>query len=256
MADGGVPGVEDVAGRGRWLEGNGLAGGGLPVVRLIGGGRSNLTYLLETGPAGGSGGGPLILRRPPLGHVLPTAHDMAREYRVLTALHGTAVPVPRPIALCQDPEIIGAPVYVMEYVEGVVLRSREDAGILTPQQAGQVSRRFVEMLASIHGVDVEAVGLAGFGRPEGYLTRQLSRWQRQWTLSATREMPGYDELVVPWWSGFLTAPNATNIVLQKVCPLDTSEHLLVAFDAVVKQLVLNALDPAHPRPPRCLLGLL
>lgn len=195
MADGGVPGVEDVAGLGRWLEGNGLAGGGLPVVRLIGGGRSNLTYLLETGPAGGSGGGPLILRRPPLGHVLPTAHDMAREYRVLTALHGTAVPVPRPIALCQDPEIIGAPFYVMEYVEGVVLRSREDTGILTPQQAGQVSQRFVEMLASIHGLDIEAAGLTGFGRPEGFLARQLTRWQRQWELSATRELPGYDDLI-------------------------------------------------------------
>jgi aminoglycoside phosphotransferase (APT) family kinase protein len=194
MADGGVPGVEDIAGLGRWLAGNGLADGGQPLVQLIGGGRSNLTYLLDVGQASGSGGRTLILRRPPLGHVLPTAHDMAREYRVLTALQGTAVPVPRPLALCQDPEVIGAPFYVMEHVEGVVLRTREDAGVLTPQQAGHVSRLFVEMLASIHGLDVEAVGLSGFGRPEGYLTRQLVRWQRQWELSATREMPGYEEL--------------------------------------------------------------
>ena len=189
MADGGAPGVEDGAGLGGWLEKNGIAAGGRPQVRLIGGGRSNLTYVLDVGA-----GEPLILRRPPLGHVLPTAHDMAREYRVLTALHGTAVPVPRPVVLCQDPEIIGAPFYLMEYVEGAVLRTREDAAVLTPDQAGRVSQRFVEMLASIHGVDVEAVGLAGFGRPEGYLARQLARWQRQWELSATREMPGYGDL--------------------------------------------------------------
>ncbi|HEY6279453.1 MAG TPA: phosphotransferase family protein [Streptosporangiaceae bacterium] len=195
MADGGVPGVEDVAALGRWLAGQGLAGDGLPRVSIIGGGRSNLTYRLDLGAAGGTGRPPLILRRPPLGHVLPTAHDMAREYRVLTALAGTAVPVPRPVALCPDPEIIGAPFYLMEYVPGAVLRTAEDAAVLTPAQAGELSRTFVRMLASIHGLDVEAAGLAGFGRPEGYLARQLSRWQRQWELSATREMPGYDELV-------------------------------------------------------------
>jgi aminoglycoside phosphotransferase (APT) family kinase protein len=192
--EGGVPGVEDVARLGRWLADNGI-GSGTPAVRLIGGGRSNLTYQLDAGPAGGQAGpGKLVLRRPPLGHVLPTAHDMAREYRVLTALTGTEVPVPRPLALCQDTDVIGAPFYVMEHVDGVVLRDRDDAAVLTPHQAGLVSHRFVEMLAAIHGLDVAAVGLAGFGKPEGYLARQLARWQRQWELSATREMPGYDEL--------------------------------------------------------------
>jgi aminoglycoside phosphotransferase (APT) family kinase protein len=195
MADGGVPGVEDVAALGRWLAEHGIAGDGTPQVSLIGGGRSNLTYRLDPGPAGGTGRPPLILRRPPLGHVLPTAHDMAREYRVLNALAGTVVPVPRPVALCLDPEIIGAPFYLMEYVPGAVLRTAQDAAVLTQAQAGQLSRTFVRMLANIHGLDVEAAGLAGFGRPEGYLARQLSRWQRQWELSATREMPGYDELV-------------------------------------------------------------
>jgi aminoglycoside phosphotransferase (APT) family kinase protein len=194
MSDGGAPGVEDVAGLGRWLGENGVSGGDkAPAVRLIGGGRSNLTYRLDLG-TDGTARAPLVLRRPPLGHVLPTAHDMAREYRVLTALHGTDVPVPRPIAICQDPAIIGAPFYLMEYVDGVVLRTREDAGVLTPDQAGCVSRRFVEMLARIHGLDVDAVGLSGFGRPEGYMARQLARWQRQWELSATREMPGYEDL--------------------------------------------------------------
>jgi aminoglycoside phosphotransferase (APT) family kinase protein len=195
MADGGVPGVEDVAALGRWLSGHGIAGDDPPRVSIIGGGRSNLTYRLDLGPDHGAGQPPLILRRPPLGHVLPTAHDMSREFRVLGALAGTEVPVPRPIALCQDPEVIGAPFYLMEYVPGAVLRTAQDAAVLSPAQAGQLSRMFVRMLASIHGLDIEAAGLTGFGRPEGYLARQLSRWQRQWELSSTRDMPGYDELV-------------------------------------------------------------
>jgi aminoglycoside phosphotransferase (APT) family kinase protein len=195
MAEGGVPGVEDVARLGRWLAASGIASGDEPpVVRLIGGGRSNLTYLLDVGAAAAPGRGLLVLRRPPLGHVLPTAHDMAREFRVLTALNGTAVPVPRPIALCDDPSIVGAPFYLMDYMDGSVLRTREDADVLAPAQAGLLSQRFVEMLATIHGLDVEAVGLGGFGKPEGYLVRQFARWQRQWELSATREMPGYEEL--------------------------------------------------------------
>jgi aminoglycoside phosphotransferase (APT) family kinase protein len=119
---------------------------------------------------------------------------MAREYRVLTALADTAVPVPRPVAICEDPSVVGAPFYLMDYVDGAVLRTREDADVLTPDQASLLCERFVEMLASIHGLDVGAVGLAGFGRPEGYLARQLARWQRQWELSVTREMPGYDDL--------------------------------------------------------------
>jgi aminoglycoside phosphotransferase (APT) family kinase protein len=192
MAETGVPGIEDVAGLARWLAANDLPGAGeTPDVRLILGGRSNLTYRLDFPRAGLR----LVLRRPPLGHVLPTAHDMAREYRVLTALRGTDVPAPRPVALCQEPSVTGSPFYLMEWVEGIVVRTREDASVLTAAMAGEVSLRFAEMLASIHGVDVAAAGLAGFGRPEGYLARQLTRWQRQWELSATREVPGYQELV-------------------------------------------------------------
>ncbi len=190
MAIGGVPGIDDSARLARWLTANGVAGDGqLPGIELIGGGRSNLTYRLDFG------GSRMVLRRPPLGHVLPTAHDMAREFRVLSALHGTEIPVPAPIALCSDPDVIGAPFYVMQHVDGVVLRSTEDGEQLTPDQGRQLSELVARMLAAIHAVDVDAVGLAGFGRPEGYLSRQLARWQRQWKLSATREMPGYDDLV-------------------------------------------------------------
>jgi aminoglycoside phosphotransferase (APT) family kinase protein len=194
MAEQGVPGIPDLPGLARWLGEHGVtAGAGLPEVQLIAGGRSNLTYSLRfPGPAASPER--LVLRRPPLGHVLPTAHDMSREYRVLSALDGTDVPVPRPVVLCRDEEVIGAPFYVMEYVDGLVLRTREDARLITPEQAGEISRRFTEMLAAIHGLGYERAGLAGFGRPEGYLARQLARWQRQWDLSATREMPGYEQL--------------------------------------------------------------
>jgi aminoglycoside phosphotransferase (APT) family kinase protein len=202
MGDVGVPGVEDVAGLSNWLAENGLPGGGQDLtVELITGGRSNLTYRVvartaaEPGAAAQAAATRLVLRRPPLGHVLPTAHDMSREYRVLSALHGTAVPVPRPVALCADTTVIGAPFYLMEWVDGVVFRTSEDAKILTPAQTRLVSERFAEMLATIHGLDVEAAGLGGFGRPAGYMARQLARWQRQWELSVTREVPGYADLV-------------------------------------------------------------
>jgi len=171
-------------------------------IQLIAGGRSNLTYRLAvTLPARApDGAGPgadrlLVLRRPPLGHVLPTAHDMSREFRVLSGLSGTEVPVARPVAFCDDADVIGAPFYLMEHVPGVVLRSRQDTAALTESQNADLSERLADMLAAIHGVDVEATGLAGLGRGAGYLTRQLARWQRQWELSKTREVPGYDQLV-------------------------------------------------------------
>ncbi|HXW46797.1 MAG TPA: phosphotransferase family protein [Streptosporangiaceae bacterium] len=186
----GVPGVEDPARLQAWLNETGLDFGELRGVQLIAGGRSNLTYRLDLD------GAQLVLRRPPLGHVLPTAHDMSREYRVLTALQGTEVPVPTPVAICQDVDVVGAPFYLMRYVDGLVLRSAADgAALLTPELAAELSELLATMMATIHAVQIEEVGLAGFGRPEGYMARQLARWQRQWELSKTREVPGYDDLV-------------------------------------------------------------
>ena len=188
------PGIPSPARLEKWLSGT---LGGEPAVltgiQLIAGGRSNLTYRLAVSGPGGER--LLVLRRPPLGHVLPTAHDMSREFRVLSALAGTRVPVARPVAFCDDVEVIGAPFYLMEHVSGVVLRSRQDTSVLTEPQAAELSERLADMLAAIHGVDIEAVGLGGLGRGAGYLTRQLGRWQRQWELSKTREVPGYDQLV-------------------------------------------------------------
>src|SRR3954453_8522621 len=114
---------------------------GPPTAALVTGGRSNLTYLLDDGDRR------LVLRRPPLGHVLATAHDMAREYRVLTALSGTAVPVPRPLAFCPDPEPTGAPFYLMEHVDGVVIRSAGQAAGLGAAGREALAHRMIDTLA-------------------------------------------------------------------------------------------------------------
>ena len=191
------PGIPSPARLAGWLNDH-VPGGPVELtdIQLIAGGRSNLTYRLTvSGPKGTEGSRLLVLRRPPLGHVLPTAHDMSREYRVLSALAGTQVPVAPLVAACTDDEVIGAPFYVMEHVPGSVIRTRADTSALTEPQAADLSRCLADMLAAIHGVDVAAVGLGDLGRGAGYLRRQLDRWQRQWELSATREMPGYAELV-------------------------------------------------------------
>ncbi|GAA3007671.1 phosphotransferase family protein [Streptosporangium longisporum] len=158
-------------------------------ISLIAGGRSNLTYVVET-PARR-----LVLRRPPLGHVLPTAHDMRREWRVISALAPTGVPVPEPVAFCADPDVIGAPFYLMAHVDGAAVRSRQDVRDLGPEQTRRLSERLAEVLAAIHAVDYERAGLADFGRPEGYMARQLERWGQQWERSRTAESPAYDRLV-------------------------------------------------------------
>ncbi|MFI6507005.1 phosphotransferase family protein [Streptosporangium sp. NPDC050855] len=158
-------------------------------ISLIAGGRSNLTYVVET-PARR-----LVLRRPPLGHVLPTAHDMRREWRVISALAPTGVPVPEPVAFCADPDVIGAPFYLMAYVDGAAVRSRQDVRDLGPGQTRRLSERLAEVLAAIHAVDHERAGLADFGRPEGYMARQLERWGQQWERSRTAESPACDRLV-------------------------------------------------------------
>jgi len=165
-----------------------LGGDGLTAT-LITGGRSNLTYRLETE------GRRFVLRRPPLGNILPTAHDMAREYRVLAGLHGSAVPVPEPLAYCDDPSVIGAPFYLMEHVPGAALAAVDDAARLTPGEAARISSDLVAVLAALHDVDYEAAGLGGFGRPQGFVERQIRRWHEQWQRSRTRDLPDLDTLV-------------------------------------------------------------
>ncbi|MFG6197124.1 phosphotransferase family protein [Nonomuraea sp. JJY05] len=172
-----------------WM-GRNVPGAGEPLsVSLISGGRSNLTYLIEARDQR------LVLRRPPLGHVLPTAHDMRREWRVISALAATPVPVPSPVAFCDDESVVGAPFYLMGYVEGAAVRNREELGSPSQAQTRRLSERLAEVLAAIHAVDYREVGLGDFGRPEGYLARQLERWGQQWERSKTADLPEYDRLV-------------------------------------------------------------
>jgi len=156
---------------------------------LIAGGRSNLTYRVTD-----AAGRRLVLRRPPLGHVLPTAHDMAREYRIIAAVGATNVPVAPALGLCEDVAVNGAPFYVMGFVDGVVLDAPAKGELLAIPLRQRASEHLIDVLADLHAVDVEAVGLGALGKPTGYVERQVKRWTAQWEQSKTRELPAIDEV--------------------------------------------------------------
>ncbi|GAB6985604.1 phosphotransferase family protein [Nocardioides pyridinolyticus] len=156
--------------------------------RVIAGGRSNLTYEVTDGSSW------WIVRRPPLGHVQATAHDMGREYTAMSALAATDVPVPRTYAHCADPDVIGAPFYVMERVLGTAYRQASELEALGAERTAAIAREMVGVLARLHTVDPAAVGLAGFGRPAGFLERQVRRWGKQLEGSRTQDRPAADEL--------------------------------------------------------------
>jgi aminoglycoside phosphotransferase (APT) family kinase protein len=188
VTTGGPEGVDLDSLRGYFADHVAGSDGRALTAELIAGGRSNLTYGITDGEH------EWVLRRPPLGHVLPTAHDMAREYKVITALVDTDVPVPRTYALCEDNDVNGAPFYVMERVHGRVLRTGEELASLSPEEAAACSRELVDVLARIHRVDYEAVGLGDFGHPDGFMERQLRRWGQQWERSKAEDLPAVDEV--------------------------------------------------------------
>ncbi|MEO9256159.1 MAG: phosphotransferase family protein [Tepidiformaceae bacterium] len=185
-----VPAGIDYEGVSRYFAKN-VPGGDAPlVVTLISGGKSNLTYKISSPTES------WVLRRPPLGHVLPTAHDMSREFNVLDGLSKTDVPAPRTVALCLDTSVNGAPFYVMEYREGVILAEElPDDYATTPEERKALSMGLIKTLAQLHAVDYNAIGLGEFGRPAGYIERQVRRWHEQWERSKTRELPEIDEVI-------------------------------------------------------------
>jgi aminoglycoside phosphotransferase (APT) family kinase protein len=154
----------------------------------IAGGRSNLTYVVTDGTT------EYVLRRPPLGHVLATAHDMVREHTVISALQNTDVPVPETYLLCTDESVLGAPFYLMERVRGEVLRTRAQTDPLPGRARHEIAYAMIDTLAALHRVDPYAVGLGSFGKPEGFLARQVRRWAGQLEKSRSRDLPGADEL--------------------------------------------------------------
>lgn len=156
---------------------------------LIAGGRSNLTYLVED-----AAGERFVLRRPPLGNVLATAHDMGREHRIIGALVSTDVPVAPVVGICADASVNGAPFYIMRFVEGPVLASRDDALAYPAADRRLASFELMDVLGRIHAVDPDAVGLGTLGRREHYLQRQLARWHTQYEQSKSVDMPVLDEV--------------------------------------------------------------
>jgi aminoglycoside phosphotransferase (APT) family kinase protein len=167
------------------------------------GGHSNETFFIWRGDEH------YVLRRPPLGNYLPTAHDVAREWRVLNALAPTDVPVPHPILFCDDLSIIGAPFYLMTQLQGTVLRTRLPSWATNPATTHSIGLALVNTLAQIHSVDWRAAGLEGFGKPEGYLERQIRRWITQLDGARTRAIPDLDA-VTHWLAAHIPeSPPAT-----------------------------------------------
>ena len=184
-----VPGI-DVPAVTTWLEANIPGAAGPFTFDAIAGGHSNLTYRLT-----GADGRAFVLRRPPLGHRLASAHDMGREHRIIHGLQSSDVPVAPALGFCDDPAVNDAPFYVMGFVQGHVLRDRAAAeAVLTVDQRRHASESLVDTLAKIHAVDLRAVGLDDLGKHEGYIARQLKRWYGQWNAQKTRELPAVDRV--------------------------------------------------------------
>lgn len=175
----------------RWFAANIEGGGDAPLTfKIIGDGRSNITYFVDNGAR------TWVMRRPPLGHVLPTAHDMAREFRVQHALYDTGFPVPKMFALCEDTSVNDYPFYVMEFKDGVIVVDQLPAGFATSlDDKRRMGEAMIDTMVRLHSVDYTQVGLAGHGRPDGYLERQVIRWSKQWDANKTRELPAIDEVI-------------------------------------------------------------
>jgi aminoglycoside phosphotransferase (APT) family kinase protein len=169
---------------------------------LISGGKSNLTIRLTDGASR------WIVRRPPLGDILPGAHNMSREYRVQAALATTKVPVPPMVALCEDHTLIGAPFYVMQEVVGDVIRDEDDVRDIAESVRRELGFALVDTLSTLHEVDYKSAGLADLGRPDGYLRRQVQRWNRQYEAIKVRDLLHVDAITTALHRSMPVHPSA------------------------------------------------
>jgi aminoglycoside phosphotransferase (APT) family kinase protein len=173
----------------------------------------------------------LVLRRPPIGAKIKTAHDMSREYRILSHLHPVYQKVPRPLLFCDDESVLGAPFYVMERVRGVILRAQKPHGLdLSPELMRRLSETFVDNLAEIHGIDFEAAGLGELGSPQGYVRRQVEGWTKRYYNARTDEVASIESLA-DW--------------LQQNLPADSDRPALIHNDYKYDNLVLAPDDLAR-----------
>ncbi len=193
----------DEAALARYLAANLPGFGGAMTIRQFQGGQSNPTFHIE------AGGRAYVLRKKPPGALLPSAHAVDREYRVIKALAGSAVPVPRVHLLCSDDAVIGQMFYVMDWVPGRVFPDRMLPGCSAAERAAMYDHMNVVM-AALHQVDWRAVGLEGFGRPDGYVARQIARWSRQYEASRTDAVPSMDRLIA-WLPAHLPAADESSI---------------------------------------------
>jgi aminoglycoside phosphotransferase (APT) family kinase protein len=200
----------------------GFAGG--LTAELLQGGRSNLTFVLTDGTQR------WVLRRPPLGELTPSAHDMGREYQVVAALAGSGVPVARAVALA-GPEVLGVPFSVVEHMDGRVIRTTGQLHALHPADIVRCAYAVIDVLARLHQVRPGAVGLAEFGRPEGYLGRQVRRWYNQWQRVQTRPLDDIDTL---------------HARLAGACPAESGTSI-VHGDYRIDNTILDHDDPAVVR---------
>lgn len=203
-----LPGL-DLGALSNWAAGAGRSAGlELPLhASLVAGGKSNLTFRIDDAT-----GRSLALRRPPLGKLLPKAHDVIREHRLISALsERSAVPVPAPVAACTDPAVIGAPFFLMDFVEGAILRDRRSAAAVPEPVRGAAAERLVETLIALHAVTPEDLGLADLAPPDGYLTRQLTRWKAQFDRSRSRDVPDVDA-VAAWLGERIPPQTETRLV--------------------------------------------
>ena len=194
----------DTAALGRYLAAHLPGSGALRRVRQYEGGQSNPTFRLD------SEGGSLVLRKKPPGRLLPSAHQVEREYRILAALHGTGVPVPRPLLLCEDAAVIGTAFYIMEHVPGRVVEHPALPG-LSPADRAAAYADMNRVLAALHAVDPGAVGLGDLGRPDGYLARQIRRWSDQYRRSAPRPLPAMERMM-DWLPRHIPAREETTLI--------------------------------------------
>ncbi|MFZ0227576.1 MAG: phosphotransferase family protein, partial [Mycobacterium sp.] len=212
-----------------YLRSAGIGRAGELTAHLISGGRSNLTFLVSDDAS------KWVLRRPPLHGLTPSAHDMAREYKVVAALADTAVPVARAVTLCNDESVLGAPFQMVEYVAGQVVRSRAELEALGDQRVieGCVDG-LIQVLADLHAVDPTAVGLADFGKPSGYLERQVRRWGSQWELVRLPDDVRDTDVA------------RLHSALQEAVP-QQSRTSIVHGDYRIDNTILDADDPAQVR---------
>jgi len=200
-------------------------------LRQFAGGHSNLTYLVRCGDT------ELVLRRAPLGPVAPTAHDMAREYRWLSALHPVFPKAPRPLLLCEDAGVLGAVFYVMERRKGRVVRHEDVAAWdARPEDCQRVSHALVDTLAELHRLDLQAHGLQGLGKPAGFVMRQVRGWSERWQRSKLDALPEMDRLA-EWLASHLPADPAAPAIVHGDFKLDN-----VMLDPVDAGTLVAVLD--------------